>query len=83
MFSAKIEKLLTFGAPISHVALPLLNGLARKRLLRGGAEQREVRVQGMPINYYYQGSPQQALVVVFRSRQQKAHRHAGIPGAAR
>ena len=52
--------MLTFGAPISRVALPLINGLARQRLLRGGAEQREARVHGLPINYYYQAPAQVA-----------------------
>jgi pimeloyl-ACP methyl ester carboxylesterase len=60
MLSARIEKLLTFGAPISRVAVPLINGLARQRLLRSGAEQREVRVHGMPISYYYQAPEQVA-----------------------
>jgi len=54
MLSARIEKLLTFGAPISRIAVPLINGLARQRLLRCGGQQREVRVYGLPINYYYQ-----------------------------
>jgi pimeloyl-ACP methyl ester carboxylesterase len=64
MFSASIEKLLTFGAPVSRVALPLINGLARRRLLRGGAEQCEVRVRGLPINYYYQ-APKQRMPDTF------------------
>jgi pimeloyl-ACP methyl ester carboxylesterase len=34
--------------------VPLINGLARRRLLRSGAEQREAIVQGIPINYYVQ-----------------------------
>ena len=58
MISARVEKLLAFGAPISRVTLPLMNGLARRRLLRHGAEQREMRVQGIPINYYYQAPAQ-------------------------
>src|SRR5918911_1671264 len=60
MLSARIEKLLAFGAPVSRVALPLINGLARQRLLRDGAEQREAHVCGMPINYYYQAPEQVA-----------------------
>lgn len=53
MLSAKIERALALGAPISHATVPLLNGLARRRLMRGGVEQREVRIGGLPINYYY------------------------------
>src|ERR687885_2737654 len=60
MLSPRIEKLLTIGEPISRVAVPLINGLSRQRLLRGGAEQREARVSGMPINYYYQAPEQLA-----------------------
>jgi pimeloyl-ACP methyl ester carboxylesterase len=60
MLSLKIEKLLAFGAPMSRVALPLINGLARRRLLRGGAEQREARVHGLALNYYYQAPAQTA-----------------------
>lgn len=60
MIRARIEKLLSFGTPISRVTLPLINGLARKRLLRGGAEQREARVHGLPISYYYQAPAQTA-----------------------
>ena len=40
--------------------MPLLNGLARRRLLRGGVEQREVRIGGLPINYYYKAPAQPA-----------------------
>jgi pimeloyl-ACP methyl ester carboxylesterase len=54
MLNPKIEKLLGFGAPMSRVALPLINGLARRRLLQSGAEQREARVHGLALNYYYQ-----------------------------
>ncbi len=64
MLSARIEKLLTFGAPMSRVAVPLINGLSRQRLLRCGAEQREVRVHGMSINYYYQ-APEQLVPDAF------------------
>jgi pimeloyl-ACP methyl ester carboxylesterase len=42
------------GAPISRATVPLINGLARQRLLRGGAAQREAQVLGLPINYYVQ-----------------------------
>jgi pimeloyl-ACP methyl ester carboxylesterase len=42
---------------MSRVAVPLINGLARRRLLRSGAEQREARVGGIPISYYYQAPP--------------------------
>jgi pimeloyl-ACP methyl ester carboxylesterase len=34
------------------VSLPLINGLARRRLLRGGATQHEVKLRGTSINYY-------------------------------
>jgi pimeloyl-ACP methyl ester carboxylesterase len=32
--------------------VPLLNGLGRRRLLQGGAQQREVLLNGMAMNYY-------------------------------
>ena len=60
MLRTRIEKLLSFGAPISRATLPLVNGLARQRLLRGGAQQCEARVHGLPINYYYQAPAQTA-----------------------
>jgi len=64
MLSARVAQLLALGVPISRVTLPLANGLARRRLLRSGAEQRETRVQGISINYYYQ-APGQATPGAF------------------
>jgi pimeloyl-ACP methyl ester carboxylesterase len=46
------ERALTFYAPLSKVAIPLINGLARRRLAHAGAQQREVRLRGTTINYY-------------------------------
>jgi pimeloyl-ACP methyl ester carboxylesterase len=46
--SSKLE------APISRAAVPLINGLARRRLLASGAAQCEARIHGLPINYYVQ-----------------------------
>ena len=60
MVRSSIEKLLSLGAPISRATVPLINGLERHRLLRGGAEQREARVHGLPISYYYQAPAQVA-----------------------
>src|SRR3712207_4212435 len=48
----KIETFLAFYAPLSKVSLPLINGLARQRLLRGGARESEARLRGISINYY-------------------------------
>lgn len=64
MLSARIERLLSVGTPISRAMVPLINGLARQRLLRGGVEQREVRINGIPINYYYK-APAQAAADTF------------------
>lgn len=64
MLSARIERLLSVGTPISRAMVPLINGLARQRLLRGGVEQREVRINGIPINYYYK-APVQAAADTF------------------
>jgi len=54
MLSGKVERLLAFGAPISRAAVPLINGLARRRLLHSGALQREALIRGVFINYYVQ-----------------------------
>jgi pimeloyl-ACP methyl ester carboxylesterase len=48
----RIERTLMFGTPLSRTMVPLLNGLARRRLLQGGAMQREIRLNGMAINYF-------------------------------
>lgn len=58
MLLAAIERTLAFGAPISRATVPLLNGLARRRLARSGVQQRETRINGVPINYYFK-APQQ------------------------
>jgi pimeloyl-ACP methyl ester carboxylesterase len=49
----QIERLLTFYAPLSTVAIPLLNGLARQRLAHSGVQAGEAYLRGMFINYYY------------------------------
>lgn len=49
----KIESFLTFYAPLSRVSLPLINGLARQRLLRHGVVQSEVKLRDMSVNYYF------------------------------
>jgi pimeloyl-ACP methyl ester carboxylesterase len=54
MRRVNIEQLLVYSDPISSVMLPLLNGLARRKLLQGGATQHEVRLDDMTINYYRQ-----------------------------
>jgi pimeloyl-ACP methyl ester carboxylesterase len=51
--------MLTISVPLSRAVVPLLNGLGRRRLLQGGAHQREVLLSGMSINYYVK-QPQQA-----------------------
>jgi pimeloyl-ACP methyl ester carboxylesterase len=53
----RIERLLTFYAPLSTVAIPLINGLARRRLAHAGVQQREVFLRGMFINYYHKQPP--------------------------
>src|SRR5215510_4295462 len=46
----------TLAAPLSYAMVPLLNGLGRRRMLDGGAEQHEARLDGVSINYYAQQS---------------------------
>lgn len=60
MLSARIERALGFGAPISRATVPLINGLARRRMLAGGISQREARLGGLPINYYYKAPAEPA-----------------------
>jgi pimeloyl-ACP methyl ester carboxylesterase len=43
--------------PLSSATVPLLYGIARRVMLRGGATQQQARVNGMTINYYRQGVP--------------------------
>jgi pimeloyl-ACP methyl ester carboxylesterase len=59
MIKPALERLLALSAPLSRAIVPLLNGLGRARLLRSGAQQREVFLNGMPINYY-QKQPRRA-----------------------
>lgn len=47
----------SFADPISRAAVPLFYGLIRRRLLFGGAAQCEARLNGINLNYYYQGPP--------------------------
>lgn len=60
MLIAGIERLLAVGAPISRATVPLINGLARRRLVRTGVEQREARVNGIALNYYFKAPRQPA-----------------------
>ena len=41
--------------PLSSATVPLLYGLARRVMVRGGATQHQARLNGMSINYYRQG----------------------------
>jgi pimeloyl-ACP methyl ester carboxylesterase len=48
-----LKRLPSFYKPISSATVPLLNGLARRALLRAGTEQRDAMLNGTHINYYY------------------------------
>ncbi len=52
MLKTTLERMLTLSAPLSRAVVPLLNGLGRRHLLQGGAEQREALLNDMAINYY-------------------------------
>jgi pimeloyl-ACP methyl ester carboxylesterase len=52
MIKTALERGLMLSAPLSRAMVPLLNGLGRRHLLQGGAEQREVRLNNMAISYY-------------------------------
>jgi pimeloyl-ACP methyl ester carboxylesterase len=52
MYKTTFERMLGISAPLSRAMVPLLNGLGRRHLLQRGAEQREVQLNGMSINYY-------------------------------
>jgi pimeloyl-ACP methyl ester carboxylesterase len=52
MIKTTLERGLTLSAPLSRAIVPLLNGLGRRHLLQGGAEQREVRLNHIAVNYY-------------------------------
>ena len=41
--------------PLSSATVPLIYGLARQRMLRGGAQERQVRIDGVTLNYFQQG----------------------------
>jgi pimeloyl-ACP methyl ester carboxylesterase len=51
-----VEAMLRPLDPLSRAIIPLLNGFSHHRLLRKGAERREVRVDGVTISYYYQAA---------------------------
>lgn len=55
MLWTDLEKIRALADPISSAAVPLLNGLTRRALLRRGVAQREVRAGGIRFNYYYKG----------------------------
>jgi pimeloyl-ACP methyl ester carboxylesterase len=52
MVKPTLERMLAISAPLSRAIVPLLNGLARRHLLQSGAQQHEVFLNGMAINYY-------------------------------
>src|SRR4051812_30161474 len=52
MITPALKRLLASSAPLSRAIVPLLNGLGRAHLLQRGAQQREVFLNGMVINYY-------------------------------
>jgi pimeloyl-ACP methyl ester carboxylesterase len=60
MWHAEIQKLQALTDPISSAVLPLLDGLARRNLVRSGVEQREVHIGGVSVNYYYKAPAAQA-----------------------
>jgi pimeloyl-ACP methyl ester carboxylesterase len=62
----------SFLDPLSSATVPLLYGLARRVMLRGGATQHEARIDGVTINYYRQG-PRTG------GRGSKASRDASLP----
>lgn len=49
---AAIYQLQAFYDPFSSAVVPLLDGLARHRIINRGATQHEVRVGGVAVNYY-------------------------------
>src|SRR5690349_18803087 len=55
MWRDELRKVQVLADPVSSVTVPLLYGLGRRRLLRGGATQHEVRLNGMTIHYYREG----------------------------
>ena len=52
---AAIETMRSLTNPLANALLSVVSGLARHKLLDGGATQRDVRIQGSSINYYEQG----------------------------
>lgn len=52
MIKTTLERIQNISAPLSRAIVPLLNGLGRRHMLQGGAEQREVLLNCMAINYY-------------------------------
>jgi pimeloyl-ACP methyl ester carboxylesterase len=47
-----LEHLLASSAPLSRAIVPLLNGLGRRHLLQSGAQQHQVFLNDVAINYY-------------------------------
>ncbi len=60
MNKTTLERMVTISAPLSRALVPLLNGLGRRHLLQSGAEQREVLLNDMTINYYVKHPPRAA-----------------------
>jgi pimeloyl-ACP methyl ester carboxylesterase len=46
--------------PLSSASIPLVYGLARQRMLRGGAEERQVQLAGVLLNYFQQSPKRHA-----------------------
>lgn len=55
MFHTTYERVRTLYDPLANAALPLLNGLTRRRLLGSGAQERQVRLGGTSISYFVRG----------------------------
>ncbi|HET9222781.1 MAG TPA: alpha/beta hydrolase [Roseiflexaceae bacterium] len=56
LFNSQFSILNSLLDPLSSATVPLLYGLARRSLLRGGATQHQAQVNGIAINYYRQGA---------------------------
>jgi pimeloyl-ACP methyl ester carboxylesterase len=56
MRRVNVEHILTYSDPLSSATVPLLYGLARRMMLRGGATQQAARLSGMTISYFRQES---------------------------
>jgi pimeloyl-ACP methyl ester carboxylesterase len=55
MLQTTFQRVRSLYDPLANATLPLLNGLTRRRLLRTGAQEREVRLDGVSLSYYVRG----------------------------